>query len=171
MPVVADGSPLAFPSDFPIKVMGRKQPRFVHAVTRIVRKHARGFDAATVEMRPNRQGKYLSVTCVVRATSRASSSMPYTRSSATIPTSSWCYDALVEDIVVKRLGRVAYEPTWEAMRAFTRARDDFSVDELWLLEHSPVYTVGQGAVIPPLANAIPVVKATAAISPTTDPVR
>jgi lipoyl(octanoyl) transferase len=65
---------------------------------------------------------------------------------------------LVEDIVVKRLGRVAYEPTWEAMRAFTRARDDFSADELWLLEHSPVYTVGQGAVIPPLANAIPVVK-------------
>ena len=65
---------------------------------------------------------------------------------------------LVEDIVVKRLGRVAYEPTWEAMRAFTRARDDFSADELWLLEHSPVYTVGQGAVMPPLANAIPVVK-------------
>ena len=70
MPVVADSSPLAFPSDFPIKVMGRKQPRFVHAVTGIVRKHAPDFDAATVEMRPSRQGKYLSVTCVVRATSR-----------------------------------------------------------------------------------------------------
>ena len=70
MPVVADSSPLAFPCDFPIKVMGRKQPRFVQAVTGIVRKHAPGFDAATVEMRPSRQGKYLSVTCVVRATSR-----------------------------------------------------------------------------------------------------
>jgi putative lipoic acid-binding regulatory protein len=51
--------------------MGRKQPRFVQAVTGIVRKHAPDFDAATVEMRPSRQGKYLSVTCVVRATSRA----------------------------------------------------------------------------------------------------
>jgi hypothetical protein len=71
MPVVADGSPLAYPCDFPIKVMGRKQPRFVQAVTGIVRKHAPDFDAATVEMRPSRQGKYLSVTCVVRATSRA----------------------------------------------------------------------------------------------------
>ena len=70
MPVVADGSLLAFPCDFPIKVMGRKQPRFVQSVTGIVRKHAPDFDAATVEMRPSRQGKYLSVTCVVRAISR-----------------------------------------------------------------------------------------------------
>jgi uncharacterized protein len=70
VPVVADSSPLAFPCDFPIKVMGRKQPRFVQAVTGIVRKHAPDFDAATVEMRPSRQGTYLSVTCIVRATSR-----------------------------------------------------------------------------------------------------
>ena len=70
MPVVADGSPLAFPCEFPIKVMGRKEPRFVQTVTAIVRKHAPDFDAATIEMRPSRQGKYLSVTCIVRATSR-----------------------------------------------------------------------------------------------------
>ena len=70
MPVVADDSPLAFPCDFPIKVMGRKEPRFAQAVTEIVRKHAPDFDPGTVEMRPSRQGKYLSVTCVVRATSR-----------------------------------------------------------------------------------------------------
>jgi putative lipoic acid-binding regulatory protein len=70
MPVLADGSPLAFPCQFPIKVMGRKGPRFVHTVTGIVRKHAPDFDAATVEMRPSRQGRYLSVTCTVRATSR-----------------------------------------------------------------------------------------------------
>jgi hypothetical protein len=70
LPVVADDSPLSFPCDFPIKVMGRKEPRFAQAVTDIVRKHAPDFDPATVEMRPSRQGKYLSVTCVVRATSR-----------------------------------------------------------------------------------------------------
>ena len=55
---------------FPIKVMGRKERGFAQAVTDIVRKHARDFDPASVEMRPSRQGKYLSVTCVVRATSR-----------------------------------------------------------------------------------------------------
>jgi lipoyl(octanoyl) transferase len=65
---------------------------------------------------------------------------------------------LVEDIVVKALGRVAYRPTWEAMRTFTRARDDSTADELWLLEHPPVYTVGQGADIPPITNGIAVAK-------------
>jgi putative lipoic acid-binding regulatory protein len=70
MPLVADNSPLAFPCDFPIKVMGRKQPGFAQSVTDIVLKHAPDFDVATVEMRPSRQGRYLSVTCVVRATSR-----------------------------------------------------------------------------------------------------
>ena len=36
----------------------------------IVRKHAPDFDAATMELRPSRQGTYLSVTCTIRATSR-----------------------------------------------------------------------------------------------------
>ena len=67
---VADSSPLAFPCDFPIKVMGRKQPGFAQAVTDVVRRHAPDFDPGSVEMRPSRQGRYLSVTCVVRATSR-----------------------------------------------------------------------------------------------------
>jgi uncharacterized protein len=50
--------------------MGRKERGFARAVTDIVLKHAPDFDPATVQMRPSRQGKYLSVTCVVRATSR-----------------------------------------------------------------------------------------------------
>ena len=50
--------------------MGRKERGFAQTVTDIVLKHAPDFDPATVEMRPSRQGKYLSVTCVVRATSR-----------------------------------------------------------------------------------------------------
>lgn len=70
MPASDGGSPLAFPCDFPIKVMGRKGPGFAQAVVDMVRKHAPDFDAATVELRPSRQGTYLSVTCVVRATSR-----------------------------------------------------------------------------------------------------
>jgi hypothetical protein len=70
MPVVPEGSPLAFPCDFPIKVMGRKQAGFAQGVLDVVLKHAPDFDASTVEMRPSRQGRYLSVTCVVRASSR-----------------------------------------------------------------------------------------------------
>jgi lipoyl(octanoyl) transferase len=65
---------------------------------------------------------------------------------------------LVEDVVVKELGRVEYQPTWLAMRAFTLGRNEATPDELWLLEHPAVYTVGQGASLPPVVNAIPVVK-------------
>ena len=65
---------------------------------------------------------------------------------------------LVEDVVVRKLGRAEYLPTWQAMREFTRGRQDATPDELWLVEHPPVYTVGQGAQVPPIGNAIPVVK-------------
>ena len=43
---------------------------------------------------------------------------------------------------VKRLGRVDYEPTLAAMRAFTEARTPATPDELWLCEHAAVYTQG-----------------------------
>jgi lipoyl(octanoyl) transferase len=66
---------------------------------------------------------------------------------------------LVDSIGIKRLGRVAYLPTLEAMRAFTARRDESSADELWLLEHPPVYTLGQGAEHAPLKNGIALVKA------------
>jgi lipoyl(octanoyl) transferase len=45
--------------------------------------------------------------------------------------------------VVRRLGRVDYRPTFEAMRAFTQARTPETADEIWLCEHPPVYTQGQ----------------------------
>ncbi len=65
-----EGSALAFPCDFPIKVMGRKEHGFAQAVVDIVQRHAPDYDPASVEMRPSRQGTYLSLTCTVRASSR-----------------------------------------------------------------------------------------------------
>jgi lipoyl(octanoyl) transferase len=65
---------------------------------------------------------------------------------------------LVESVTVKRLGRVEYLATWTAMRDFTAKRGEDTPDELWLLEHLPVYTLGQGAEHRPLASDIPVVK-------------
>jgi len=44
---------------------------------------------------------------------------------------------------VRDFGRVEYHLSWEAMRAFTDARDAESPDELWLVEHDPVFTLGQ----------------------------
>jgi len=45
--------------------------------------------------------------------------------------------------IVRSLGQVEYEPTWRAMQAFTAARAETSPDELWLLQHPPVFTLGQ----------------------------
>ncbi|MDQ3287254.1 MAG: lipoyl(octanoyl) transferase LipB [Pseudomonadota bacterium] len=44
---------------------------------------------------------------------------------------------------VRDLGRHPYEPVWRAMQAFTDARDADTADELWLVEHEPVFTLGQ----------------------------
>lgn len=46
-------------------------------------------------------------------------------------------------MIVRRLGLCAYRPQFEAMRAFTAARTAQTDDELWLLQHEPVYTLGQ----------------------------
>lgn len=63
-------SVLAFPCSFPIKIMGRTQAGFAQAVIEVVQRHAPDFDPASVEMRPSREGRYLSVTCTVLAVSR-----------------------------------------------------------------------------------------------------
>ena len=47
--------------------------------------------------------------------------------------------------LVRDLGRADYEPTFAAMRAFTDARQSDTPDELWIVEHPPVFTLGLGA--------------------------
>jgi len=45
-------------------------------------------------------------------------------------------------VIRRRLGLVAYEPTWRAMQAFNAARTPETPDQLWLVEHPPVFTLG-----------------------------
>ena len=66
---------------------------------------------------------------------------------------------VAERVAQKRLGRVEYQPTAQAMRSFTLGRGPDTPDELWLVEHPPVYTLGQGAAPLAVANGIPVVRA------------
>lgn len=46
---------------------------------------------------------------------------------------------------VRRLGLVEYEPTWRAMQRFTAERSLATPDEIWFLEHPPVFTLGANA--------------------------
>lgn len=50
-----------------------------------------------------------------------------------------CSDALI----IRDLGLVDYTSTWQRMQQFTDQRDDNTIDEIWLLEHPPVFTQGQ----------------------------
>lgn len=47
------------------------------------------------------------------------------------------------NLLIKRLGRVDYAPTFQAMQDFTTNRTPETPDELWIVEHPPVYTLGQ----------------------------
>lgn len=63
-------------------------------------------------------------------------------------------------IHVRYLGRAEYEPTWQAMQEFTAQRTDDTDDELWVVEHPPVFTLGQAGKPEHLLHdiGVPVVK-------------
>jgi putative lipoic acid-binding regulatory protein len=61
---------IQYPCDFPIKVLGNTRAGFAQAVLGIIHRHAPDFDSASMEMKTSKRGRYLSVTCVIRATSR-----------------------------------------------------------------------------------------------------
>ncbi|RMF15682.1 MAG: lipoyl(octanoyl) transferase LipB [Gammaproteobacteria bacterium] len=65
-----------------------------------------------------------------------------------------------QPLIIRELGRQPYVPVWEAMKRFTDRRTEATTDELWLLEHDPVFTQGQAGkaehVLAP--GDIPVVK-------------
>ena len=46
-------------------------------------------------------------------------------------------------LVVRQLGRQSYEPVWEAMKRFTNDRTENTTDEIWIVQHDPVFTLGQ----------------------------
>jgi lipoyl(octanoyl) transferase len=64
------------------------------------------------------------------------------------------------ELHVRRLGRADYQPVWRAMQAFTDARDETTADELWVVEHPPVFTQGQAGKAEHILDAgdIPVIQ-------------
>ena len=65
-----DPSLIEYPCEFPIKVMGHTRAGFAQSVLEVVHRHVPDFDGATMEMKTSKHGKYLSITCIVIATSR-----------------------------------------------------------------------------------------------------
>lgn len=61
---------LEFPCNFPVKIMGSRVDEFAQVIVALVLEHAPDFDPSSVEMRPSSKGNYLSLTCMIRATSQ-----------------------------------------------------------------------------------------------------
>ncbi|MEK7875673.1 MAG: DUF493 domain-containing protein [Pseudomonadota bacterium] len=62
---------IEYPCEFPIKIMGHTRAGFAQAMLEVIGHHAPDFNGATLEMKSSKHGKYLSITCVINATSRA----------------------------------------------------------------------------------------------------
>jgi uncharacterized protein len=64
-------SPIQYPTDFPIKILGLNEVGFEAAIAEVLRAHAPDFDLASIEVRESRGGKYLSISATITATSRS----------------------------------------------------------------------------------------------------
>ena len=64
---------------------------------------------------------------------------------------------MINRVLVRRLGLVDYQHSWSAMKKFTEQRDPETPDEIWLLQHPPVYTLGMRKYAGPAMKDIPVV--------------
>lgn len=66
----------------------------------------------------------------------------------------------MNQIIIRQWGLVEYEPTWRNMQNFTHQRDANTIDEMWLVEHPPVFTQGMNGKPEHLINpgTIPVIK-------------
>jgi len=54
-------------------------------------------------------------------------------------------ELIVRDLIVRDLGFEPMVPVWERMKAFTEARSEATPDEIWFVEHPPVFTLGLNA--------------------------
>ena len=61
---------LVFPTDFPIKVMGKRVDGFADTIAALVLEHAPDFDVSTMELRASRNNNYIGLTVTIRAVSR-----------------------------------------------------------------------------------------------------
>jgi len=66
---------------------------------------------------------------------------------------------MTPDLIIRPLRRSDYLTTWQAMQDFTNQRTPTTVDEVWLIEHPPVYTLGQAGKLEHVLNPgnIPVI--------------
>ena len=133
---------IEYPCDFPIKVMGKIQDGLLPAIVHVCKQFDPQFDEAKVEQRLSKGGNYLGLTVTVRVTSREQLDELY-RTLSTHPMVSVVLQVSKPALEVIDLGIAPYDLVYEKMREYTRTRDENTPDQFWLVEHPPVFTLGQ----------------------------
>ena len=64
-------SPIKYPCEFPIKIMGKTHKDFIQTVATIIKNHAPDFDDTSMEIKASKKNTYSSITCTIHVTSRA----------------------------------------------------------------------------------------------------
>ena len=126
---------IEFPAQYPLKIMGVRSDGFAQEITECVRAHIPDFDPATIEMRASSKGTYLSVD------HDPSPEVPR-RTGSGLQGSKCTPTGEGRVVILRSLRTWEYLPCLEAMRQFTQARSPATDDELWLVEHPPVFTQG-----------------------------
>lgn len=69
-------------------------------------------------------------------------------------------ESIAKDLIVRDLGLVSYQQTFQQMRDFTDSRNEQTADELWVLQHHPVFTQGQAGKAEHILNpgSVPIVQ-------------
>lgn len=63
------------------------------------------------------------------------------------------HDGIAGALLIRQLGRRPYEPVFREMLGFTESRDRITPDEIWIVEHDPVFTLGQAADVSHILDA------------------
>ena len=113
---------LQFPLRLPDKSHGDRRRRFHEVVIEIIRRHCDAIQEDSMHTRASSGGKYVSVSIVIEASSRAQLDAIYDDHRARQGTDAPLSPTTPKPLIVRRLGLRDYLPTWEAMRAFTDAR-------------------------------------------------
>jgi putative lipoic acid-binding regulatory protein len=129
---------LEFPCDFPLKIMGKADDTLARSSSKSSPGTPRISTAPRMEMRASSGGNYLSLTCTVIATSKPQLDALYTGFHRPPDWSKWCCEPVGQTLGP---GRLRADLAGDA--GFHRQPPAETPDELWIVEHPPVYTLGQ----------------------------
>jgi len=154
---------IEFPCEnYPVKIMGDATEEMLEFALSTTEQYAPEFDRTTATLKASNKGRFQSVTVFITATGieQLQGLHQTLVASKAIKMVIEPLQSSTPTLLIRHLGIIEYEAVWQAMSRFTDQRDDASQDELWLVQHPPVFTQGRAGKPEHLLNPgdIPVIQ-------------